>query len=181
MLMGYLIGEVTSASPILEEVRQGIWQRLTTGDSIETWKLENGDFFLRGLTMVTYIQITGSTQRTSRDSEVKWQHILSIDGATDTEEGTTIIESRGVPLGYRSWSALGTVVRPFRSLCRILLEGIMPVLLEVAGLAGCPPPLATRLSGPEGIFKVRMVLHPLPPPPLSIHPQSYMEAKERHM
>ena len=32
MFMGCLIGAVASGSPTLEEVRQGLWQRLTAGD-----------------------------------------------------------------------------------------------------------------------------------------------------
>ena len=168
----------------MEDVRQGLWQRLMAGDRAEKWELENGNFFLRGLTMAKYIQIIGSSLRMTKDNKVKWQHILPIDGATNRKEGTTIIEVRGVPLGCRSWLALGGMVRPFGSLRRILSEGIMTadpniVLLEVAGLAGGPPPLATRISGSKGIFKVRMVPCPPPPPPQLIYPQSCMEVMER--
>ena len=106
-------------------------------------------------------------------------------GATDREEGATIIEASGVSLGYRSWLVLGAMVRPIRSLRRILSEEIMVgdpnlVLFEVAGLAGCPPPSATKISGPEGILKVEIVQFPPPSPPWSMHPQRCVEATKGH-
>ena len=102
---------------------------------------------------------TKSIIRTSRDNKVKWRCTLLINGATHGEEGKMIIEARSVPLGYRSCLAVGAMVRLFGTLRKIMSKGIMArdpnlVLLEVEGLVACHPPQVTRISGPEGIFKV---------------------------
>ena len=92
--MEYLIGDVTRGSPTLEEVQQGLWQKLPPGHRAEMWELENGK--IHRLTMATYVQITGWTQITNRDSKVKWRRTLPTDKAADREGGTVIIDARGV-------------------------------------------------------------------------------------
>ena len=54
--MGCLIGEITRGSAKLEEVQQGLWQKLLAGYRAEMSELENGNFFIRGLTMASYIK-----------------------------------------------------------------------------------------------------------------------------
>ena len=70
--------------------------------------------------MVSYIQITGSMQRTNREGEVQWRCTLLTDGAAEEAGGITIVEARGVPLGYRSQREIGDMVRPFATLRQIL-------------------------------------------------------------
>ena len=48
----------------------------------------------RGITVVTYIKITGWRQKTSWDGEVKWLHTLLTDEASNGDRGTVIIEAR---------------------------------------------------------------------------------------
>ena len=123
------------------------------------WELENRRFFICRLAMAAYIQITGWTQKTNRDGEIKWRHTLLTNRAADEEKRTGIIEARGVPLGYRSWQALGAMMRPFRMLRKILSEGITTAdpnitIMEVAGLATCPPLHVSKIGSPEGLFTV---------------------------
>ena len=59
-LVDGLIGEITSDSPKLVEIQQGLWQKLSAGDRVEMWEPENTNFFICGLTMASYIQIRGS-------------------------------------------------------------------------------------------------------------------------
>ena len=172
--MGCLIAEITKGSPKLV-VQQGLWQKLLAGDRAEMWELENSNFFIRGLTMASNIQITGSTQRTNREGEVNWRFTLLTDRATEGVGGIVTLEAKGVPLGYRSQTELGDMVRPFRMLLWILSDGIKAgdpniVSLDVTGLTGCPPP-ETRISGHKGIFNVHMVMWSPPPSPQSGHPQ----------
>ena len=77
-------------------------------------------------------------------------------------------------------------MRQFRRLRQILLVGITTedpniVLIEVAGLAGCPPPPVTTIYGPEGLFTVQLALcSPLSPPtPQVVHIPRVVEAMDR--
>ena len=143
------------------------------------WELENGNVFIWGLTMASYIQIRGSTQRTNREGEVNGRRTLLTDEATEAMGGIVILQARGVPLGYRSRMEQGDMVRPFRMLRRILSDGIKArdPNIDVIGLTECPPPVS-RTSGHERIFNVRMVMHLPPPPPQSVHPQRDTASKE---
>ena len=50
--------------------------------------------------------------------------ILLRDAASKGERGTVILEARGVPMGYRSRSALEAMIRPFETFHLILLERV---------------------------------------------------------
>ena len=91
-LMGCLTAEITKGSPKL-----GLWQKLLAGDRAEMWELENSNFFIRGLANASYIQITGSTQRTNREGKVNWRFTLLTDRATEGVGGIVILEAKGYP------------------------------------------------------------------------------------
>ena len=80
------------------------------------WGLESDNFFIRGLTMASYIQITGSAQRTNGEGGVHWRRTLMTDSAAEEAGGIVIVEAKGAPLGYRSRREIGDMVRPLGTL-----------------------------------------------------------------